>query len=269
MLFSRHGLEDAVRELVESGFGAVELSHAHLERISAEDLGRVVELVREVASVGIPIPVAHLPAQSEVTIVESVDGWRRCFEKQRVFLERLAGAGVGMFVVHTILVKPTTALSAEEVARASFRASREMMKELSRLATELGVGIAVENRVERYAFGNTLRDLLELIDGLEGVRLCVDVGHAHASGLDVVELVEKARSYTAVYHLHDNDGSRDQHLPPYLGSVPWEEVLKRMNGDAYAVLEVNCSGSKEVCRSYAKYLRLFLGEVMSLQRADP
>lgn len=269
MLFNGCGVEEALREISRAGFNAVEVSHVHLERVGLEGIERVVRAIEEAHSMGIDVAVAHLPAHEEATIVRNVDEWERCYRLHEVFVEKLSRTGLRVFVLHTLLVKPANSMSAEEIARASFRASREMLRELSFLARDLGVVIAVENRVEKYAVGNTLRDLLTLIEDLENVALCIDVGHAHASGFDVVEFVELSRNHAVVYHLHDNDGSRDQHLPPYLGSIPWEDVVERLSRDAYVVLEVSCRGSERVCRSYARYLRMFVNEMMNLQRAEP
>jgi len=267
MLFSSLDLASAVSELARLGFRDVELSHVHLERLDSKP--ESIELVaKRVRDLGVDARVAHLPADRSATIVECSGCWRKCFERVRVFAEVLHRVlGTELMVVHTLLPKPSASASSYDYVRVSESETRLFLEALDRLGRELDVLIAVENRVERYAFGNSLGDLLKVIDGLESVGLCIDVGHANASGIDPVEIVKLARDRTFVYHLHDNDGSRDQHLLPYLGAIPWSDVVKELNPSAAIVFEVSCSSKPEVCRSYARYLSMFVS-VMNLQRAE-
>jgi len=267
MLFSCLDLVSAVREVASLGFRRVELSHVHLERLdpSAE---RVASEAMKIREIGVDTSVAHLPADRLSTRVSGSGGWRRCFERLRVFVEvlhRVLGANV--FVVHPLLPEPQPNATSYRYAKLSEAETRSLLRAMDSLARDLGIHIAVENRVERYAFGNPIGDLLSVIDGLDRVGLCIDVGHANASGMNPVEVARLARDRTIAYHLHDNDGSRDQHLLPYLGVIPWSEVIKELNPSAALVFEVSCSSKPEVCRSYGRYLSMFI-DVMSLQRAE-
>ncbi len=268
MLFSSLGLGEAMERIAECGFRWVEVSHVHLERLRSDEAKELGTLVKSVIErFNIKTPVAHLPADRSATIVEGVGGWRKCLARLLPFIEALSGAGVEVFVIHTLLPKLVPRVGSAELARVGFEETRALLEELDRVAKGIGVRVAVENRVERYAFGSTAEDLLRVCEGLDSVGVCVDVGHANAAGMDPVEFVKACRDRTLVYHLHDNDGSRDQHLPPLLGAVPWDEVVKSLNGSAHRVLEVSCSSREEVCRSYARYLSIVI-EVMNLQRAE-
>lgn len=65
--------------------------------------------------------------------------------------------------------------------------------------------------------------LCSLIDGLTSpyVKGCFDLGHAHYLG-DVVEDHRAMGGRIFLYHLHDNNKSRDMHLPPGYGTLDWE-----------------------------------------------
>ena len=59
---------------------------------------------------------------------------------------------------------------------------------------------------------------------------CLDVAHAnvsaHKSGRDVVEYIRMLQPYIIVAHLHDNDGSADQHLVPGTSTGPdWQTCM--------------------------------------------
>jgi sugar phosphate isomerase/epimerase len=68
---------------------------------------------------------------------------------------------------------------------------------------------------------------------VERVGLCYDSGHANvaAHGPDKVELF--AHRLHAV-HLHDNDGSGDQHRLPFDGSVDWRRVAQLLGRSSHA-----------------------------------
>ena len=60
------------------------------------------------------------------------------------------------------------------------------------------------------------------------VKICHDTGHSHLLG-HLLEDMETYRDDTALYHLHDNDGSgNDAHLQPGYGNTPWNEVFSRI-----------------------------------------
>lgn len=128
------------------------------------------------------------------------------------------------------------------------------------LAGELGVTIAVENY---YPDSNVLHgsiydysvrpsELAQQVADVDhaAVGICLDVGHAalaaNASSLDLFEECAAAAPLVRHLHLHDNLGRMDArvdplafgnptygfgdlHLPPGQGSLPLEELLRRIN----------------------------------------
>ncbi|NJB68039.1 sugar phosphate isomerase/epimerase [Desulfobaculum xiamenense] len=60
--------------------------------------------------------------------------------------------------------------------------------------------------------------------------VCFDIGHWHAFGNgvakgDIDHWVDTLAPHLRHLHLHDNDGSSDQHLGPGAGSIPFDAVL--------------------------------------------
>jgi sugar phosphate isomerase/epimerase len=120
--------------------------------------------------------------------------------------------------------------STDEASR-SFAA--EHLAQLGREAHEMGVKIALENKgystraVDRDYSG--LRDLVDGL-GLPGVAIAFDLGHAHvhaASCGGVVASAELFGDRICHYHVHDNDGSGDQHLGVGLGTVDFFPMVPR------------------------------------------
>lgn len=92
------------------------------------------------------------------------------------------------------------------------------------------VKVFMENHLER-----TPDMLIEIIDKCEEQRLAVnlDVGHAHAfSELSVVEWIVRLGSRIGYVHLHQNNGSYDEHLALTKGNMEMQEILHALEEHA-------------------------------------
>jgi sugar phosphate isomerase/epimerase len=105
-------------------------------------------------------------------------------------------------------------------------------------AHHAGVTICVENTTSEMGDPNYLRAFVDETR-LTGLRFNFDIGHAHLAELPEDERIEKSfaplRDLVASVHLHDNHGDKDEHLPPFDGSIDWPaaiELLKKTSTDA-------------------------------------
>ena len=68
---------------------------------------------------------------------------------------------------------------------------------------------------------------------LKGLRFNFDVGHAFLGDGEEAGRIAKAfepmRELVASVHLHDNHGEKDEHLPPYDGSIDWQNAISVLN----------------------------------------
>jgi sugar phosphate isomerase/epimerase len=85
-----------------------------------------------------------------------------------------------------------------------------------------------------------------------GAAICLDIGHAHTfSPTPPVEWVRDLGSRIAHYHIHDNDGSDDQHRAPGEGSIDFGTLLPeidRLSPEAALSMEVE-TGAAETLRA--------------------
>lgn len=98
--------------------------------------------------------------------------------------------------------------------------------------------------------------LTELAGRMRGERfaVCLDLAHAHISGTPLQDWLSACNPYVAHYHINDNFGKIDEHLPVGDGSVPWDEVLPLMKKEASVLIEVNSMESyKKSAAFLAKY----------------
>jgi sugar phosphate isomerase/epimerase len=95
-------------------------------------------------------------------------------------------------------------------------------------AHHAGVTICVENTTSEMGDPGYLRAFVEETR-LTGLRFNFDIGHAFLSDFAEAERIEKSfaplRDLVAAVHLHDNHGEKDEHLPPYDGSIDWNGAI--------------------------------------------
>jgi len=104
----------------------------------------------------------------------------------------------------------------------------DRIKLLVELAEKMDVNIALENlrRPEYLDF---------LLSGIDSGRLgfCYDSGHenCYTKGEDYLP---QYGSRLMALHLHDNDGTDDQHLVPGEGKIDWPAVVRKLKATGYA-----------------------------------
>jgi len=95
--------------------------------------------------------------------------------------------------------------------------------------------------------------MIETIDTISDRRIsaCLDVGHAHCnSTTPILNWIEKLGNRIGYVHIHDNDGTSDQHLAIGEGNIPFKDICNALNEqspDAIWTLETQTSG---ITKSY-------------------
>ena len=102
------------------------------------------------------------------------------------------------------------------------------LEHLSLHAHHAGVTICVENTTSEMGDPTYLRLFVDETR-LTAVRFNFDVGHAHLAEGPAEERIarnfEPLRELVASAHLHDNHGEKDEHLPPYDGTIDWPAAI--------------------------------------------
>lgn len=96
-------------------------------------------------------------------------------------------------------------------------------------AHHAGVAICVENTTSEMGDPAYLRAFVNETR-LTGLRFNFDIGHAHLADFPEDDRLEKSfaplRELISSVHLHDNHGEKDEHLPPYDGTIAWPNAIK-------------------------------------------
>src|ERR671916_1019503 len=196
----------------------------------------------------------HAPLEVNLMDLTFHDQQRDVLDASLRFAEVI---GAGLVVCHA--GQRVGARDARHSMEAQLSAERAALREAGDLAGELGVTIAVENyyperpivRGAVYDYSVWPSQLAEQIFAVEhpAVGICLDVGHAALAagffGFDFIEECGATASLVRHVHLHDNlqrtnvtgnpqasehtvYGLGDLHLPPGRGTIPLEDLFRRM-----------------------------------------
>lgn len=152
-------------------------------------------------------------------------------ERLEQFLKAIRGAGyIGAthFVMHAIMPFGVNSDKDPEEQR---NINAEFMKRLYEEAKAYGVRyIDIENLPFPAMPINNTTQCLEMAKrmnsetGDDVFKVCLDTGHANFCGEKPADMVRMlGYEYLGALHVHDNDGTGDQHLRPGLGNVDWED----------------------------------------------
>ena len=83
-------------------------------------------------------------------------------------------------------------------------------------------------------------NLRRIFNALPELGFHLDIGHFHLNSRQPADFIRAFSDRLVHVHLHDNDGSKDQHLPPGTGRIDWDETIKALKTcyDGTITLEV-------------------------------
>ena len=105
---------------------------------------------------------------------------------------------------------------------------RRSLDELEPCATKLGVRIALENWPGNWPL---IREVLGAYTPAY-LGLCYDSGHGNLDGDGFAALTSLKNRLVSI-HLHDNDGTADQHRLPFSGTIDWARFVTILRSSAY------------------------------------
>lgn len=218
-----------VAEIARHGINAVELflARGHFDYRSAETVREIASALRDhqlavhaihspsaralepTRESGLPLSISE---PERVRRLEAVDEVKRALDLAEQIPFRCVVQHLGT--------------SRDDAEPRRFDAAFNSLEHLRLYAKQAGVTIALENTPGELATPENLRRFIAETH-LADLRLCFDIGHAHL-GNGVLPSLEIMRELTATSHIHDNHGLRDEHLPPFEGTIDWEAALEAL-----------------------------------------
>jgi sugar phosphate isomerase/epimerase len=161
-------------------------------------------------------------------------------------IEACGTLGIKNMVMHSACVPE---YKHPEDASAYFKANEPFFRALIPAMEKHGVNILFENTTIKHCgdrnyfpiYGKDLNSFVEHMNHpLFGAAW--DVGHAHMDDIDhETEILEMGKNLRAI-HVHDNDGRRDMHTAPFLGTLNYDSLMRGLihsGFDGYFTLEAD------------------------------
>lgn len=200
---------------------------------------------------GIEIYSCHVPFDGDCDLSAADETMRRnVVDSHIASIRRTSLAGAKCMVIH-----PGVGLT--DPAEAPMRRDKLLVSIEALLpeAERYGVTLALENMAPNWLCNNS-DELMMILDKFDSPQLgaCMDTGHAHMTTQGVQSTLEAMGDRIVNFHLHDNNGSWDQHLQPPYGTIDWEPLVKVIKGMNFAhPITIESASSRLV--SFATVLR--------------
>jgi len=106
---------------------------------------------------------------------------------------------------------------------------------------------------------DNVKNISMILNQVSGLFLQIDVGHANLFGRRPEQFIKRFHGKIKHVHLHDNDRSRDLHLPLGCGDIDWARTLKVLKKyyDGTITLEIFSRDKDYVLLSKEKLRKLW------------
>lgn len=264
--FYERSIFECLEPIRNAGFGTIEVCSfpQHLDYHDTAAVNKAREMMN---TLGLEAYSLHAPFRHEIDITSPDESQRRqSVHEVMKAAESAAALGTKYLVIHPGPERgdiPRT----ERLQRMDHAA--ESLNRIARHCREKHVGLVLENMLP-HLFTGPVRELLWILGSMaeRDVGFCLDTGHAALSG-DLGGVVHKLSGHLWMIHASDNNGKFDDHLPPGLGRINWEQLLGQLAGIKFRgtlILELNGNKPKAEVLAEAQQARTFLrGIVRRLQ----
>ena len=250
---------DHLVHVAAHGFECLEL-FATRSHFDYHDLSARTELAEWLSDTRLRLHSVHAPAFAALRNGRWVGAFSNAASdetrRRAAIAEAEAALALARHVPFQFLVTHLGVPASEAVGADNHRqAARRSIEELVALAAGENVRVAIEVIPNPLSSADNLVHLIEEdLDGLD-VGICLDYGHAHLMG-DLGEAIETLSGHLWTTHVHDNGGTRDDHLVPYAGTIDWDAAMmttQKIGYDGVFMLEVGDTGDPvEVLRRAVK-----------------
>ncbi len=220
----------AIRAAADAGFTHLMWCHQWCTDFlyTAPELARIKELLTENDMI---LQDVHGTAGSEKCWFSLDESQRQAgvllVQNRLEMMQELSATGV--LTMHGPFYRKSQPENREDVSR-QFDQVRKSLDDLMPVLDRYDRLIAIENLC-----GDTWELLEKLLNDYPANRVGItyDAGHGNYAELPAWDFLKKWKDRVNALHLHDNDGSGDQHQPPFYGTVDWDALTQVLASSAY------------------------------------
>src|ERR1700682_3096243 len=232
MFVSRRLTTELLGQIAESGFEAVEIfgTRGHFDYTTKQE---VQAMASALSQHGLALASLHAPTSRDLSATREGGTPLSICEVERVRrveamdeLKRAIDVAEDLPYSRMILHMGGSRETADPRKR---DAAFSTLEHLVLHAHHCGVTLCLENTPSEMGDPSYLRTFVDETR-LSGLRFNFDIGHAHLCDGPAEKHKEKCfepmSDWVASVHLHDNHGEKDEHLPPYAGTIDWPAAIK-------------------------------------------
>lgn len=141
-----------------------------------------------------------------------------------------------------------------------FQTMADSITDINKLCNNHGITLSIENFTEEKLSTEETKILFEKIPEL---RMTLDIGHGNLdlkNGERIFNLINEFKDKIIHFHVHDNKGKEDEHLPPGVGYIDWQKVIKAIKNTKYDdtfTLEIHANDRDYLRISKEKFLNFW------------
>lgn len=199
--------------------------------------GRIQDIAAAAADLGITFVQSHVPFYNFYTMPSGTPD-----DIEEIVDRSIISAGI--LGAPWTVAHPATALGSSMPFLQSKASNLDYFKRRLEVCEKHHVGLALENMADFEGGGRNrwycahVEELCDLIDTLDQntglVGACWDFGHANLVYSDQRDCLRMLGGRLKVTHVHDNMGTRDDHLSPFRGTVNWFDIMHTLAEIGYA-----------------------------------
>jgi sugar phosphate isomerase/epimerase len=132
---------------------------------------------------------------------------------------------------HSITVHPGYRESIDD--KKNYDVLKETLKTVVKFGENYDVKVCLENHAIPISPCFYVDDLLKVLKSVEGLKATLDIGHTNLTNISVAEYYKKIKDFVINVHVHDNDGTSDQHRCIGEGNINFNSALKEFKKNKY------------------------------------
>ncbi len=215
-------LVDEITDIAKQGFDFVEVSMEWpwIPEILTKRKSNILKSLKEN---NIEALVAHAPVHCELGSLNDTvrNAW---LEEAKMMINASSELGIKMVNFHIFFIE-TEKSKKTRIMKNYVESFRHILK----YADKKEIRLLVENTWE------DIDDIQFIVDSKIDVGLNIDVGHAFIKGKMpfIISLVQNFPDNIHHFHMHDNNGHHDEHLPIGMGKINFQRIAKELQKIKY------------------------------------
>ena len=230
--FNKYGVKEGARRMREHGYDCVDYQNfvnteTDFFKLPEKEFEKILKEQRAIIEgEGITVNQVHGPWRAPQRDLESADKAER-FEAMSKSIRGAAYLGSDKMIIHPLMPYGGDSPDHPETVK---EINLEFFTRLAEVGRENGVVICYENMPFIGFPISSYTDIYDMVKRVNSdyFKVCIDVGHCLTLSHSPADAVRYIGKDVYALHVHDNDGTADQHLIPGQGIGDFRELTRAL-----------------------------------------